>query len=248
MPLASNAVKLARSLRVPADWLFDDSRDWPPPDSIPGIDLSGRTDEEVQAYLLEREARILTTAIDALARHDGKKQLDQTARDELFELAKALHLLALSRFALLTNMQDRALQLTVLEQMILHDVLGLSGPPHRPSMLEAVAPETRDQAAARVAEWNRLQEIERRRVHKMIEERRRLAREHNERIRSSANQATEVKARQRHEAEARQRHEAEARQHQKTHSRQKQRTAAGPPPPRPKPKPGPKEHPADRES
>lgn len=33
MPLASNGLKIARALKVPMEWLFDDKADWPPPAS-----------------------------------------------------------------------------------------------------------------------------------------------------------------------------------------------------------------------
>lgn len=40
MPKADKAVKIAKALEVPCDWLFNDERDWPPPDRMAAALLS----------------------------------------------------------------------------------------------------------------------------------------------------------------------------------------------------------------
>lgn len=45
MPGADKGVRLARALRVPAEWLFDDEQPWPPPQIViqfEGPDLGGQ--------------------------------------------------------------------------------------------------------------------------------------------------------------------------------------------------------------
>lgn len=45
MPSADRGVRLAKALRVPAEWLFDDQAEWPPPQIViafEGPDLRGK--------------------------------------------------------------------------------------------------------------------------------------------------------------------------------------------------------------
>ena len=49
MPGANLGIKLARVLGVPAEWLFDDDADWPPPPSVGGLVVA---DEKSRAAIL----------------------------------------------------------------------------------------------------------------------------------------------------------------------------------------------------
>jgi helix-turn-helix protein len=69
-PLASNAVKLARVLRVPSDWLFDDERGWPPPGAR--FDASELSDLEVAQILEARIRRLITVERDPLSFLDSE--------------------------------------------------------------------------------------------------------------------------------------------------------------------------------
>ena len=55
-PSATNALKLARALGVPVDWLIDDDQDWPPPthDRTAEVSLGSAADDELRSEFVKR--------------------------------------------------------------------------------------------------------------------------------------------------------------------------------------------------
>ncbi len=66
LPRADIAIKIARALKVPFEWLFDDSKSWPPPkEGKPSLESA--TDEELMAEIDKRYIRLAKEAAARLA-------------------------------------------------------------------------------------------------------------------------------------------------------------------------------------
>jgi len=102
-PLASKAVRIARALGVPAEWLFDDEADWPPPeqpeadprlrkirDNLPPSITAEEVIEAVGLYMAEKArrererrefeaGRDVIRAADERARRQRQKQKRQNS-------------------------------------------------------------------------------------------------------------------------------------------------------------------------
>lgn len=105
MPLADAALKLARAMNVPLDWLLDDDQDWPPPpaQSLAAATTLQLTEElgrrllGVGSIMLARLDRAAATdwiaTGEAILRHDPKDNLPKPLREAL-ELVGQLNTLA----------------------------------------------------------------------------------------------------------------------------------------------------------
>jgi transcriptional regulator with XRE-family HTH domain len=66
-PRADNALALAKALKVPLEWLVDDSRDYPPPEPVPKPTVSDLPDYDLLLELARRFRREQIETLDALA-------------------------------------------------------------------------------------------------------------------------------------------------------------------------------------
>jgi transcriptional regulator with XRE-family HTH domain len=71
-PRADIALKIARAIGVPLDWLVDDTQDWPPPESR----RDGATSFTDQQLLHEIATRLLRAVIDLRAEANRAKAID----------------------------------------------------------------------------------------------------------------------------------------------------------------------------
>jgi transcriptional regulator with XRE-family HTH domain len=65
-PLASAALKLARALEVPVDWLLDDAQGFPAPEPTPKPSASDLPDRELMMELAVRQRRLLLDFLQTL--------------------------------------------------------------------------------------------------------------------------------------------------------------------------------------
>ena len=81
MPRAVLAVKIARELGVPTDWLFDEERDWPPPSRENGDQYGELFPSVIEAvYTIARQVGVEIP--DELTTIAVKSGLDRAVRDE----------------------------------------------------------------------------------------------------------------------------------------------------------------------
>lgn len=81
LPKADKAVRIARALRVPTDWLFNDEAGWPPPERASGGE--GLGDFELAEELARRRALVIRD-IEAIARRFS----DRKTKRELEAIAE----------------------------------------------------------------------------------------------------------------------------------------------------------------
>lgn len=97
-PLADSALRLARVMGVPLDWLVDDSQNWPPPSPRGGGGLSAATDRELMMELATRHRRVV---LDYIAAQETADAIDwRRAADEVEQLGPDDPLPEMSRRAL----------------------------------------------------------------------------------------------------------------------------------------------------
>jgi hypothetical protein len=86
-PMAVTALRLARAMKVPVEWLIDDAQDeWPPPDSEKrGGGIANASDREI---MIEAARRYRRAVIDYISAQDAADKFDwKAAADELEKLA-----------------------------------------------------------------------------------------------------------------------------------------------------------------
>lgn len=69
MPASDAGVRLARALGVPAEWLFDDEQDWPPPRAVSAESLDADARDAIAA-----ELRRALRRLDEVIGQDAKKE------------------------------------------------------------------------------------------------------------------------------------------------------------------------------
>ncbi len=80
IPRADIALKIARAIRVPVEWLLDDDQDWPPPSLMPRRDVLGViSDKELMNEVCRRYWLYLKDFEDAVS--DAEKVDWERARD-----------------------------------------------------------------------------------------------------------------------------------------------------------------------